>query len=90
MGLGGAAGRGAEPPVCRTLRTAYFEVSFAPTMKARSLIEAQGGLLLRTGRQQDLVAIGMPGKIERMSKNPPAEAQPTIVGVSDYILDHAI
>jgi len=74
----------------RTLRTAYFEVGLASAMKARSLIEAQGGLPLRTRRQQDLVAVGLPGNIERMSKNPSAESQPTVVGMSDDILNHPV
>ena len=73
-----------------TLGTAYFEIGFAPAMKARSLIEAQGGLLLRTRRQQDFVAVGLPGNIERMSKNPLAEPQPAVVGVSDDVLNHPI
>jgi len=72
------------------LGTAYFEVGFSPTMKARSLIEAQGGLPLRTRRQKDFVAVRLPGNIERMSKNPSAEPKPTVVGVSDYILNHPI
>jgi hypothetical protein len=59
-------------------------------MKSRALIEAQGGLLLRTRREQDFVAVGLPGNIERMSKNPSAEPQPTVAGVSDYILNHPI
>ena len=59
-------------------------------MKARFLIEPQSALPLRTRRQQDFVAVGLPGNIERMSKNPSAEPQPTIVGVSDYILNHPI
>jgi len=59
-------------------------------MKARSLIEAQGGLPLRTRRQQDFIAVGLPGNIERMSKNPSAEPQPTVVGVSDDVLNHPI
>jgi len=73
-----------------TLRTAYLEVRFAPTMKARFLVEAQRGLPLRTRRQQDLVAVGLPGNIERMRKNPAAEPQLTVVGVSDDILNHPI
>ena len=59
-------------------------------MKARSLIEAQGGLPLRTRRQQDFVAVGLPRNIERMNKNPSAEPEPTVVGVSDHILNHPI
>ena len=72
------------------LRTADFEVGFAATKKARALIEAQGGLPLRTRRQQDFVAIGLPGNIERMSKNPSAEPQLTVVGVRDDVLNHPI
>jgi hypothetical protein len=59
-------------------------------MKARSLIESQGGLPLRTRRQQDFVAVGLPSNIERMCKNPSAEPQPTVAGVSDYILNHPV
>ncbi len=74
----------------RTLGAAYLKIGLASTKKARSLIEAQGGLPLRTRRQQNFVAVGLPGRIERIGKNPSAEPQSSVVGVSDDILDHSI
>jgi hypothetical protein len=57
-------------------------------MKAHSLIEAR--VVSRFEPVANRNAIGLPSNIERMSTNPAAEPQPTVVGVSDYILNHPI
>lgn len=59
-------------------------------MKAGALVESQRRLPLRTCRQMDLVAIGSHCNIERVSKNPSAKSQLTILSVSDHIFNHPI
>jgi len=74
----------------QSLGASYFEVGFASTIKARSFIKVKSALSLRTRRQQDFVAVRLPGNIQRMSKNLSTEPQSTIIGVGDDVFNHPI
>lgn len=83
-------GHAAIPSGIGALWAAHLEVSLTPTMKARFLIEAQGALTFGARRQQGLIAVGLPGQIECVSKNPSSKSRPPVTGVRDNILDHRI